>query len=102
MFTRILGMTVINFEIICNWSNEESAPKRICSPLEEQLADSTSKTLHLGNKKIKNYNCSRPPQVPNDVCFNLQGHIITTRNEQRRCQNKPCTATGTSRSRKKY
>ena len=56
MFTKILGMTVINFQIFCNCSNEESdthAPKRICSHLEQQLADSTSKTLHLGNNKSK-------------------------------------------------
>ena len=56
MFTKTLGMTVINFQIIRNWSNEESdthAPKQICSHLEEQLADPTSKNLHLGNKKSK-------------------------------------------------
>ena len=56
MFTRILGMAVINFQIICNWSNEErdtKAQKRFWSHLGEELADSTSKTLHLGNSKSK-------------------------------------------------
>ena len=54
--TKILRMTVLNSQIICNRSNEKRdmhAPKRICSDLEEQLADSTSKTLHLGNSKSK-------------------------------------------------
>ena len=56
MFTKILRMTVLNSQIICNRSNEESdthASKRICSDVEEQLADSTSKTLHLGTGKSK-------------------------------------------------
>ena len=49
-------MTVINSQIICNWSNEESdtqVQKRLCSHLGEQLADSTLKTLHSGNSKSK-------------------------------------------------
>ena len=87
-------MAVINFQIICNWSNEEKdtqVKKRIFLHLGEQSADSTSKTLHLGNRKSR-YNYSRPSQALNDACFNLQGHIIIARNEERRYQNKPCTA----------
>ena len=83
-------MAVINFRIICNWSNEESdtqAQKRICTHLEEQLADSTSKTTAFSQQKIKKYNCSRPSQVPYNAHFNLKENIIITKNEQRRCKN---------------
>ena len=50
---KILYMKVINSKIIYNWSNEErdaQAQKRICLHLEEQLADLTSKTRHLGRE----------------------------------------------------
>ena len=53
---RLLDMEVKNAHIIYNWANDEretQAQKRICFYLEEQLADSTLKTLHLGNSKSK-------------------------------------------------
>ena len=49
-------MTLINFQIIYNWSNEKSdtqAQKQICLHLEKQLSDFTSKTLHSDNNKSK-------------------------------------------------
>ena len=73
IFTRILGMTVINSQINCNWSNEENdtqAQKRICSHLEEQLADPTSKNSAI-RQQIKKYNCSRLLQVTDDARFKL-------------------------------
>ena len=87
-------MTLINSQIIYNWPNEETdtqAQKLVCLHLKEQLADPTSK-IALRQQKIKNYSCLRSLQVPNDVRFNLHGNIFITKNEQRRCQNKPCTA----------
>ena len=44
LFTRLLTMTLMNSQIIYNWSNEENhtqAQKRIHIHLEEQLANTT-------------------------------------------------------------
>ena len=87
-------MTVINSQITYNWSNKESdtrVQKRICLHLEEISADPTSKTLHLGNSK------SKATSVQGLHKFLLMfvsifKDIITTRNEQKRCHNKQCTA----------
>ena len=95
IFIRIVDMAVVNAHIIYNLinSDDEKAAKKM-NLLEFRRAICRSYLKIPTNRKQlgKKHSCSAPIQNPHDVHFDCKGHTIMKRSEQRRCQNKPCTA----------
>lgn len=95
IFIRIVDMAVVNTHIIYNLlcSDDENSATKI-SLLSFSRAICRSYLIILTNRQQsgRRRSCPVPSQIPHDVSFDCKGHIIMKRSEQRRCQNKPCTA----------
>jgi len=95
IFTRILDMAVVNAHIIYSMlcrDDEISAPELDLLSFRRAICRSYLKIHTNRLQHGKKRSCPGPSQIPDDVRFDCKGHVIIKRSEQRRCQNKPCTA----------
>ena len=95
IFIRILDMAVVNAHIIYNLiceDDEDSATKMDLLSFRRAICRSYLKIPTNKQKPGRKPSCSAPSKVPQDVRFDCKGHIIMRRSDQRRCQNKPCSA----------
>lgn len=95
IFIRIVDMAVVNAHIIYNLinsDNEKPATEMDLLSFRRAICRSYLKIPTNRQQPGKKRSCSAPSQIPHDVRFDCKGHIIMKRSEQRRCQNKPCTA----------
>ena len=93
LFTRILDMAVVNAYIIYKLIHtDDGEPATDLLWFKRVICRSYLKlgTIRLRPGIRRSY--SGPSQNPLDVRYDTRGHIIMKRSEQRRCQNKPCSA----------
>ena len=97
LFIRMIDMAVVNAWVIYKFVNEgkkgilslQDFKRSICVAY---LKGSSAKPS-MGRKR----KASGPPwNTKDDIRFDMKGHIIVKREQQRQCQNKPCTAKPTT------
>ncbi len=91
LFIRLLDMTMINAWIVHKFVHDSDKLSMSLLDFKRQVSLAYLKgSVHrvtTGRKKVQ-----APSNIPEDVRFDRKEHFLQKRDQQRRCQNKPCTA----------
>ena len=93
--TRIPDMAVVNAFIVYKFVHADDKDNAACKDLLSFRRDICRSYLRLTSNRVppgKKRSWPGPSSDPSDVRISSTGHIVKKRTEQRRCQNKPCTA----------